>query len=88
MHPDPGSFQHHSGVGLQCLGPIPADLASPCWPEGSPIHRLFIVKGSVMEKWSSLGIQTGILLCKSGEGMLFRQILTFIHSLFHSLIRH
>lgn len=82
MHPALGSFQHHSGVGLQCLGPIPADLASsPCWPWGSPIHRIFIVKGSVMEKWSILGIQTGILNCaRVGKEWCLRQVLKFIHS--------
>lgn len=83
MHPAPGSFQHHSGIGLQCLGPIPADLTSPCWPWGSPIHRLFIVKGSDGEM-EQLGYSDwNPALCKSGEGMVLKTS-SNIHSFIHS----
>lgn len=95
MHPAPGSIQHHSGVGLQCLGPIPADLASPCWPWGSPIHRIFLVKvcdGEMEQLGSSdwnTEHRTARATSKSGEGMVLKtssKIHSFIHSFPHQAL--
>lgn len=85
MHLAPGSFQHLSGIGLQCLGRIPADLTSSCWPWESPDSQDLHCDGFCDGEMEQLGQPAwNPELCKSGEGTVLKAS-SKIHSFAPSL---